>query len=121
MALESAYLLDKWVFSQGVSGSRIKSVEKYCAELLSWHQAWQELIDYFYDGRILRMHEAGKLLSKDKGLLNHARLMERHLTRVIQSMASGVATRSAYNRRLLKESSKYLIWDVPEAQFYAVK
>jgi flavin-dependent dehydrogenase len=121
MALESAYLLDKWVFSQCISGRRNKSAEKYCAELLSWHQAWQELIEYFYDGRILRMHEAGKLLSKDKGLLSPARLMERHVTRVIQSMASGVATRTAYNRRLLKGSSKYLIWNVPEAQFYAVK
>lgn len=122
MALESAHLMDKWVFGHREGADFVKKrAERYCAELLAWHRAWQELIDYFYDGRILRMYEAGKLLSKDKGRLSPARLMEAHMTRIIQSMASGVSTRSFYNRKLLKESSKYLIWDVPEADFYAVK
>ena len=47
--------------------------------------------------------------------------MERHMSRVIASMAAGVGTRSTYNRKLLQHSSKHLIWGVEEAGFYAVK
>ena len=47
--------------------------------------------------------------------------MERHMSRVIASMAAGVGTRSTYNRNLVKHSSKHLIWGVKDAEFYAVK
>ncbi|MEP2775141.1 MAG: NAD(P)/FAD-dependent oxidoreductase [Luteolibacter sp.] len=119
MALESASLLDAFVFSK----RKVKAadISRYCAELRDWHAAWQELIDYFYDGRILQMYEAGSALAEGKGKLNPAKLMERHMSRVIASMAAGVGTRSAYHRGLLKHSSKHLIWGVKEQDYYAVK
>lgn len=86
-----------------------------------WHKSWQELIEYFYDGRMLRMYEAGSQLAEGKNPLNSAKLMERHMSRVIASMAAGVGTRSAYNRSLLKHSSKHLIWGVKDAGHYAVR
>ena len=119
MALESASLLDSLVFSKETP--RTSDMERYGGKLKQWHESWQELIAYFYDGRILRMYEAGSQLSANKGPMNPAKIMERHMSRVIASMAAGVGTRSAYNRKLLQHSSKHLIWGVPEAGFYAVK
>ncbi len=122
MALESARLLDDLVFSHGVPTSdEPAGVKQYGHDLLHWHHAWQELINYFYDGRILRMYEAGSKLAMDKGKWNPAKIMERHVQRVIQAMASGAATRSGYNRRLIDFTARRLIWDVPDAEFFSVK
>lgn len=118
MALESASLLDALVFAKEQPVTR--HLDRYCGQLLSWHRSWQELIEYFYDGRILRMHDAGSKLAAGKSPLNPAKLMERHMSRVIASMASGTGTRSPYNRKLLKHSSKHLIWGVEDAQHFAV-
>ena len=119
MALESASQLDSTVFSKIKPNSG--DIENYCGELRKWHSSWQELIGYFYDGRILRMYEAGSQLAANKGPFSPAKLMEKHMSRVIASMAAGVGTRSTYNRKLLEHSSKHLIWDVEEAGYYAVK
>ncbi|WP_411827555.1 NAD(P)/FAD-dependent oxidoreductase [Luteolibacter sp. AS25] len=119
MALESASLLDSLVFSK--SKPTAANLDSYCAELKNWHSSWQELIDYFYDGRILRLYEAGSQLAANKGPLNPAKLIEKHMSRVIANMATGVGTRSRYNRNLLKHSSKHCVWGVKEAEYYAVK
>ncbi|MGJ8634994.1 MAG: NAD(P)/FAD-dependent oxidoreductase [Luteolibacter sp.] len=119
MALESASLLDSYVFSK--PNPTEAYIQKYCSELKSWHSSWQELIEYFYDGRILRMYEAGSSMAKNKSALHPAKLMERHMSRVIASMASGTGTRSSYNRNLLKHSSRHLIWGVKDADHYSVK
>lgn len=119
MALESASLLDAMVFSK--PKVREADISRYCGELRAWHSSWQELIDYFYDGRILQMYEAGSSLAEGKHRLNPAKLMDRYMNRVIASMAAGVGTRSAYNRGLLKHSSKHLIWGVKEPGYYAVR
>ena len=119
MALESASLLDSFVFSKATPSA--PDLDRYCGELRRWHESWQELIEYFYDGRILRMYEAGSQLAEGKSPLNPAKIMERHMSRVIASMAAGVGTRSAYNRNLLKHSSKHLIWGVEDAEHYAVR
>lgn len=119
MALESASLLDKIVFAKGAPESA--ALDRYGMELCGWYQSWQDLIDYFYDGRMLRMIEAGNKLAENKRLLNPAKLMERHMIRVIASMAGGFGTRSRYNRKLLEFSSKHCIWGVQDAHFYSVK
>jgi flavin-dependent dehydrogenase len=119
MALESASLLDNLFFSKKKPNP--SDLDLYCAKLRSWHKSWQELIEYFYDGRILRMYEAGSKLAEGKNAFNPAKLMERHMSRVIASMAGGFGTCSNYNRKLLHYSSKHLIWDVKEAGFYAVQ
>ncbi|MGJ8644964.1 MAG: NAD(P)/FAD-dependent oxidoreductase [Luteolibacter sp.] len=119
MALESASLLDSLVFSK--EKIREADISQYCDELKSWHASWKELIEYFYDGRILQMHEAGASLAEGKSKLNPAKLMDKYMNRVIASMAAGVGTRSSYNRGLLKHSAKHLIWDVKDSEYYAVK
>lgn len=122
MALESAYLLDRYVFAKaGVKWPKDRYLDRYCRELRDWHESWQELIDYFYDGRLLRLSAAGMALSKGKGEWSPAKIMERHMIRVIQAMAAGFATRSRYNRMVLRRSCEYLVWDVPDAEYYSVK
>lgn len=118
MALESASLLDAFVFAKSTPTAR--HMDRYCTELRRWHESWQELIEYFYNGSILRMYEAGSKLAEGKNPLNPAKLMERHMSRVIASMAAGVGTRSTYNRKLIKHSSKHLIWGVDDAEHFAV-
>lgn len=119
MALESACLLDSFVFSD--TNPKTYDLESYSTELREWHNSWQELIAYFYDGRILQMYEAGSRLAKNKSTLNPAKLMEKLMSRVIASMAAGVGTRSTSNRKILKHCSKHLIWGVEKAEYYAVK
>ena len=58
IAMESAVLLDTHHFRKHGKG-----LDKYSSELLSRHHSWQELINYFYDGRLLRLYEAGSQLS----------------------------------------------------------
>jgi hypothetical protein len=52
---------------------------------------------------------------------NLASRMERHSTRHIASMASGGWTRSHYSRALMRLLSRYLVWDVPPAENFAVR
>ena len=116
MAMESAMVLDQALFS-----NKPKGAEAYCKEVFAWHESWQELIDYFYSGEMMRLYEAGSAVATQASIFNPAKFMEKHVSRVIAAMASGTGTRSAYNRKLLAYSSKYLAWDVHDADFYAVK
>lgn len=122
MALEAANLLDKHLFSRGVRSHGLeKQLDCYSADLRHWHSSWQKLIDQFYDGRILRMYEAGSSLSDGKRWFSPGKIMERHVRRAIASMASGKGTRSAYNHKLLEVCDKHMVWDVHDREFYAVK
>jgi flavin-dependent dehydrogenase len=116
MAMESAMVLDQALFSNKPRGA-----EAYCEEVFAWHESWKELIDYFYSGEMMRLYEAGSAVAAQASIFNPAKFMEKHVSRVIAAMASGTGTRSTYNRKLLAYSSKYLAWDVHDADFYAVK
>lgn len=116
MAMESAVVLDQFLFSEKPKGPQV-----YCDEILDWHHSWQELIDYFYSGEMMRLYEAGSAVAANASIFNPAKFMEKHVSRVIAAMASGTGTRSTYNRKLLHYSSKHLAWDVHDADFYSVK
>lgn len=126
MSLEGARQLDECVFSKGVDvlknpAALKQALDKYSRRIVQWHHAWTELVSYFYDGRIFRVHLAGKNLAMKPSPFNIASVMERHSTFHIASMASGGYTRSAYSRTLMKILSKYLVWQVPEAENFAVR
>ncbi|BDS07788.1 hypothetical protein NT6N_28280 [Oceaniferula spumae] len=122
MALEAANLLDKHFFSQGIkSNDATERIDRYRDDLRAWHSSWQKLIDYFYNGKILRMYEAGAGMSHGKPWYSPGKIMERHVRRVIASMASGNGTRSNYNHKLLEMCDKHMIWDVHDADFYSVR
>lgn len=126
MAMHSADLIDQHAFSQGAGildqpAKLAKAFDKVFVELLDWHEAWAELIEYFYDGRMYALHSAGVQLSEKYGEAALPRLMERHLTTQITRLLSGVATRSRYGRGLLKFSLKHLVWDVDPAENFAIR
>ena len=126
MAMHSADLLDQHVFSHGLGildqPQRLaRGFGKVFDELLDWHEAWAEIIEYFYDGRMYALHAAGEQLSQKYGEGALPRLVERHLTTQITRLLSGVATRSRYGRRLLKFSLKHLVWDVDPPENYAIR
>ncbi len=126
MSLVGAQLLDQWVFREGVQilnqPEKLEAaLNQYSKRIVHWHRAWQELVRYFYDGRIFRIHLAGKNLSMKPSPLNLASRMERHSTRHIASMASGGWTCSRYSRGLMRFLSRYLVWDVPDAAEFAVQ
>lgn len=96
-------------------------MRRYCGELSGWYESWDEFIAYFYDGKILRMHEAGSEMAEGKGRMNPAKVMEGHMVRVISSMAAGVGTRSMYHKGMLKHGARHLIRGVRDAEEYAVR
>jgi hypothetical protein len=127
MAMHSADLIDRHVFAEGSTAmldqpARLsKAFDRVFGELLDWHQAWSELIEYFYDGRMYALHAAGEQLSQRYGESALPRLMERHLTKQITRLLSGVATRSRYGRGLLRFSLKHLVWDVDPPENFAIR
>ncbi len=127
MAMHSADLIDHHVFSGGTTAmldqpARLaRAFDRVFDELLDWHEAWSELIEYFYDGRMYALHAAGEQLSQKYGESALPRLMERHLTKQITRLLSGVSTRSRYGRRLLRFSLKHLVWDVDPADNFAIR
>lgn len=116
MAMESAVVLDRSLFS-----GKPKGAQAYCDEIRSWHESWRELIEYFYNGEMMRLYEAGSATTANAGPFNPAKYMEKHVSRVIAAMASGTDTRSIYHKKLLSYSSKYLSWGGHDADFFAVK
>ncbi|WP_193214300.1 tryptophan 7-halogenase [Luteolibacter marinus] len=126
MAMHSADLLDSKVFAQGQGildqpEKMAKGFDKIFRELRDWHEAWGEMIEYFYDGRMYALHAAGEQLCQKYGERALPRMMERHLTSQITRLLSGVATRSPYGRNLLKFSVKHLVWDVAPPEEYAIR
>lgn len=126
MAMHSADLLDSQVFAAGAGildqpARLAKSFDRIFAELRDWHEAWGEVIEYFYNGRMYALHAAGEQLCEKYGERALPRLMEKHLTSQITRLLSGVATRSRYGRNLLKFSTKHLVWDVAPAEEYAIR
>lgn len=74
----------------------------------AWHEAWHELISYFYDGRIVAFYERGMQLKSDHpGWFSNT--MERLSNRTLALMATGASTMSAWNRGYLRGCSKWLL------------
>lgn len=125
MAMHMADLLDRRVFAAGAGvlerPARLAAgFERVEREMNDWHAAWTEIIDYFYDGRIFSMYEGGSMLSEKYGKLALPVMMEKHMSRNITRMVSGVSTRSRYGRSLIRFGSKHLIWDTKPPEYYAV-
>jgi flavin-dependent dehydrogenase len=69
--------------------------------------AWQELVAYLYDGRLLALLEAGQdwLDGRSAGVVKTA--LQNHIERHIALQATGTATTARYSRGLLRLLSRY--------------
>lgn len=126
MAMHMADLLDERVFAAGPGvldrpEQLARGFEKVEKEMLDWHEAWANIIEYFYDGRIFSMYEGGSKMSEMYGKYAIPLIMEKHMTRHITRMVSGVSTRSRYGRGLIAFGAKHLLWETEPPEFYAVR
>ena len=119
MALESAQILDAELERHG--GLAADAFASYQDEVMDWHKSWKELIAYFYDGSVFSLHVAGQEIREklNGGFL--PKMVERHMSYHIASMASGARTRSSYSRGLLRFMRKHGTWGVPLPDTFAVR
>lgn len=86
----------------------LKELGRYEKRQRAWHEAWHELIEYFYDGRIVAFYERGMQLKKDyPGRFSN--MMESISSRTLALMASGASTLSTCSRMYLKGCSRWLL------------
>jgi flavin-dependent dehydrogenase len=82
------------------------ALRSYAAEQTAMLAAWSELVNYFYDGRMVALLQAGHdWLDGRSGVLKTA--MQNHIERHIALQATGTATSSPYSRGLLRLLSRY--------------
>jgi flavin-dependent dehydrogenase len=82
------------------------ALRSYAAEQTAMLAAWSELVNYFYDGRMVALLQAGHdWLDGRPGVLKTA--MQNHIERHIALQATGTATSSPYSRGLLRLLSRY--------------
>lgn len=119
MALQSATLMDKYVFSK--AGINNKGLPQYCQELYAWHHAWNNIIQYFYNGRLLSLHQAGKKLTAKGNRLSINHFMEWHIRHILTSMVTGAKVRSKYHQQMLHYSCNHLLRYKYDISNYAIK
>jgi flavin-dependent dehydrogenase len=86
----------------------MKELGLYEKRQRAWHTAWHELIEYFYDGRIVAFYERGMQLKTDHpGWFSNT--MERITSRMIAFMATGASTQSQFSRGYLRHCAKWLL------------
>ncbi len=109
MSLTSAELLEKHVFSKQQYSSA--DFEKYCSEFKQWHAAWQYLVQFFYDGRILSMGEVRANIQNSSRHFSIPKLVEPYVSRVLSLLVSGIKTRSKLSQQILFHSSQRVAGD----------
>ena len=82
------------------------ALASYAATQTEMLSAWQDLVAYLYDGRLLALLEAGQSwLDGGSGVLKTA--LQHHIERHIALQATGTATTARYSRGLLRVLSRY--------------
>ena len=122
MGMLSAKMFDQALKkSPSMTASDLQAPLQECYdELRDWHTAWQEIIEYFYNGTIFSLNEGGARIRESDRSPWLIRKVEAHLTRCITGMVSGAHTRKSYHRKLLRFFSRYMMRDVREPESYAV-
>lgn len=106
MALKAAEILDKHL---AANTGPTNALQRYQCELQDWHSAWSELIEYFYDGRLLALSDHGSLLSTQKPKMSLHNLLQWMTKRSISSMVAGVTTRSSLRRAFFKNTCQSVL------------
>ena len=114
VSLESAELLEKLVLRK--SKPQTQDFEQYQSQFIEAHKAWDDLVDYFYDGRILSMGEIRSEIQNHTNPFYLPKLVEPHITRILSSLVSGVKIRSKFNHQVLFHSCKHVISDPSRIQ-----
>lgn len=115
MGMESAILLDKIISKQQSSPTTdfnlniAPGLQGYCNGITRWHESWDSLIEYFYDGRLLGLANVRKNIQDNAGHFSLPRFMEPKISRILSSLVSGIKTRSHFNQTVLKYSCEHML------------
>lgn len=117
MALLSADIMDRHVFGKG----RINTAgfARYEKELSNWHHAWNELIQYFYNGRILGLDALPEPVNAKSFAPNV--IIEKYIRKAIASMISGATTNSTYHQKLLSYTCERMLTDQEQLREFSVR
>lgn len=95
--------------SAEVLSENLDNLPAYEREMRRLIQAWMELIEYFYDGKMFAMYETGTHFEREyPGRISDG--MKSYFNRLIASMAAGATTTATYPRTVLRFMSRHGIW-----------
>ncbi len=95
--------------SAEILANSLTNLPGYAKQMEEWLEAWQELIEYFYNGQMFAMYHTGMAIER-KYPGTASRIMHRHVERNIACMASGAATLSRYSRGMVRFLSRHGSW-----------
>lgn len=110
MALESACLVDHYLFRNQPSTTEnyVQQSAQYFNAAQEWHNAWSELIEYFYNGQILTLGEQRNQIQSSGGF-SLSKFAEPLVSRILAQMVAGNSTRSRFHRQALYHTFHHLI------------
>ncbi len=118
LAMEAASSMAKLITRHDITHTATmrRELAEHERVMRDWVAAWQELIGYFYDGRIASFFvEGNEMRRRHPGAFSD--FMERSTARRIACMASGATTRSRWNRKCLAQCIRLLTAPVQHAAY----
>jgi len=116
MAMVSAERLANALSARGggpFEAMRLRGYERWFRHTLT---AWQELVDYFYSGRIFAMQVTGMGMSeRHPGAMSN--FMHRHVEKNLSGMASGAYITRPYSRWLLRTLGERFVFGAKPENF----
>ncbi len=115
LAMEAADRLDA-----AIAAGTPRAMAGYESAMRKWYRSWQDLIEYFYNGRLYSLYLAGhrmKLVRANRFQHGLDRLLHKH----IACLVSGALTRAPFSRTFLKLSAKFLTIGSTPADALAIK
>ena len=115
LALQSAEMLDKYLSEHPLK----EALEIYSSKIFENLQAWRDLIDYFYDGRIFELHDHGREFESKFPYLPLG-FIESFMSRNMSGMASGFTTSSRWSWGVLKNAERFVLGERCAPSRYAI-
>jgi flavin-dependent dehydrogenase len=115
LALQSAELLDEQLSTKPMA----EALQVYSTKMTECLNAWRDLIDYFYDGRIFELHDRGREFQTKLPFLPLG-FIETFMSANMSGMASGFTTAESWSRGVLKYAERFVLGDLPFRSRYAI-
>jgi flavin-dependent dehydrogenase len=92
--------------ANGAAGDLTVALDRYAAEVTRQLDAWIELVDSIYEGRLFGLFRAGADLTRNYDNVV-TRAIDRHVGKHVAAMATGVRTTARYSRGLIRFMARY--------------
>lgn len=115
LALASAEIIDQETHRKPLP----EALDSYSRRMTRHLEAWMQLIDYFYDGRIYFLHEFGTAFRKRWGWMPTG-LLEKAMQANLSSMASGFRTDSPFGQGFLRGFERFAKARKESCRHYAI-